>query len=459
MKRALPQFARAASALLIVGGVTLIALRFDANATTAGFAFLITILGIAVYADLFTAIVGSLAAAAVYNFFFFAPVHTFSIAAPSNWVALAAFLAASLLSSRLVLRARTQAANAEARRAELEALYALSVDLFSATGLREAVSRALANVGAPRGELVMIDGEESDELIALVSRVGKTVELPAAKGRDVYVPVKSDANVIAVLVARDTNAAPRALESAAALVGLAIERERFLAESAHMGALKEREALKTSLLRAVSHDLVTPLTAMALQIERLRRIVDDPAVDAIADDASRLRRRIENLLAMARLESGSVIPRPEPTPAADLFRAAREHLPMIVESRPVEVRVAGDCPEVFVDPSLALEVLVNLIENADKASPAGSPLELSASRHPTDPGCVRLEVADRGHGIAAADPSDTPRQGLGLEIARSLSAACGGTVTLANRNGGGTVASIDLPAADLPALDEESRAG
>ena len=99
---------------------------------------------------------------------------------------------------------------------------------------------------------------------------------------------------------------------------------------------------------------------------------------------------------MARLEARSVVPRPEPTPAADLFRAVREHLPLIVESRPIEVHVAPDCPEVYVDPSLALEILVNLIENAHQASPPGAPIELSAFRHPLHPDRVRLEVADRG---------------------------------------------------------------
>ena len=261
--------------------------------------------------------------------------------------------------------------------------------------------------------------------------------------------------MIGVLAARRTKATLRALESGATLVALAVERERFLAESAHMQALREGDALKTSLLRAVSHDLTTPLTAIALQVEHLRNIVDDPAVASIAEDTGRLRRRIENLLAMARLEARSVMPRPEPTPAADLFRAAREHLPLIVQRRPIESRVAHDCPDVYVDPSLALEILVNLIENAHQASPPGSIIELSAIRHPLDPDRVRLEVADRGSGIVAADPSDTPRQGLGLEIARSLSSASGGQVTLSNRPGGGTVARVDLPAAHLPAVDEE----
>jgi len=209
----------------------------------------------------------------------------------------------------------------------------------------------------------------------------------------------------------------------------------------------------------VSHDLTTPLTAIALQIERLRRQLAKESemlatIDRISADTGRLRRRIENLLAMARLEARNVVPRPEPTPPADLFRAAREHLPLIVEHRPIEVRVDVDCPDVYTDPSLALEILVNLIENAHQASPAGSPIELSAGINSARG--VRLQVADRGPGIlAATDPSDTPRRGLGLEIARTLTTASGGDIALVQRPGGGTIARIDLPAAELPPMEQE----
>jgi two-component system sensor histidine kinase KdpD len=117
---------------------------------------------------------------------------------------------------------------------------------------------------------------------------------------------------------------------------------------------------------------VTPLTAIALQIDRLRPLVDGAALDVvshIAEHTGRLRRRIENLLAMARLEARNIAPRPEPTPAADLFRSIREHLPLVAQSRSLDVRVAGDCPDVYVDPSLALEILANLVENAHQAAP------------------------------------------------------------------------------------------
>jgi two-component system sensor histidine kinase KdpD len=473
--------ARFVLAQLIVGAVTWTALHAGANAATAGFAFLITVLGVAVATNLTTALVTSIVATLCYNFFFFPPVGTFTIAEPANWIALISFFLASIIATRLVTSARTQAAQAEARRREVEALYALSVDLFTATNrvgaLGEAAARALANAGATGGGLILFGAgtydqrvvswtgtkqEEIEDLIAGVGRHKRPLEFPAIIGRDVYLPLNLGRNVVGVLAARGTTATLRALESAATLVALAIERERFLAESAHMQALEEGDALKTSLLRAVSHDLATPLTAVALQIERLRSLVDGEAVVVVKDIAEhtgRLRRRIENLLAMARLEARSVVPRPEPTPAADLFRSVREHLPLVVQNRRIEIRIDRETPDVFVDPSLALEILANLIENAHQASPHDAAIELTAFRHPLDPERVRIEVADRGPGLrpetdVTKDPSDTPRRGLGLEIARNLATASGGQVTLANRAGGGAIARVDLPAAYLPEFEE-----
>ena len=464
-----------------IGAVTWAALRVGANATTAGFAFLVTILAVAVSTNLATSLVSSVTATLCYNYFFFPPVGTFTIAEPANWVALISFFIASLIATRLVLRARRQAENAESRRQEVEALYALSIDLFTATNrvgaLGEAAARALNNVGAVGGGLILFgsgtydqriaswSGEKEElleDLIAGVGRHNRTVELPAIAGRDVYLPLHVGSGVVGVLAARRTTATLRALESAATLVALAVERERFLRESAHVQALIEGAALKTSLLRAVSHDLATPLTAVALQIERLRPLVNGAAshvVEDIAEHTGRLRRRIENLLAMARLEASCVLPRPEPTPAADLFRSVREHLPLVVQNREIDVLIEDDCPDAFVDPSLALEILANLVENAHQASPFNERIELSASHHPDDGQRVRLEVADRGPGLrlesdAAREASDSPRRGLGLEIARSLANASGGQVTLTERSGGGAVAQIDLPAAFLPAVDE-----
>jgi signal transduction histidine kinase len=115
----------------------------------------------------------------------------------------------------------------------------------------------------------------------------------------------------------------------------------------------------------------------------------------------------------------------------------------------VTISVAPDCPDAYVDPWLALEIMVNLVENAHRASSTGLPIELAAA--PVD-SRVRLEVLDRGPGIA--HDSGVAQGGLGLEIARSLAAASGGSFELGNRSGGGAVARVELPAAVLAGAEE-----
>lgn len=480
--------------LIAIGGiaaVTWVGRGANLNPITIGFAFLIVVLASSVRGGILVGTIASVAATACFNFFFFAPMHTFTIHDPSNWVALAAFLVTSVTVSRLVSAARRQADRAEQRRGELETLYGLSIDLFTATNrvgaLAEAAGRALKLLGAKEGGLVVFEGssygqntiwwngekpDEIEDLIAGVGRDGELFEFNSPLGRDVYLPLVIGGKTTGVLVARGTEASMPALVSGSRLVALAIERERFIEENAHLQAVRESDALKTSLLRAISHDLTTPLTAITIHIEALKRKAAanrewGPAVDGIGDETSRLRRRIDNLLSMARLEAGNAKPRPEPTPPADLFRSVRENLPLVFQSRSVRIHVDDDCPDAQVDPSLALEILVNLIENAHRVSPDGGELELLAGRHPLDPAKVRLEVLDRGPGVPAgmtdADgnlvpgaTSDIAQRGLGLEIARSLAAANKGSIEIAPRRGGGTVARVDVPAALLPSVREPS---
>jgi K+-sensing histidine kinase KdpD len=258
---------------------------------------------------------------------------------------------------------------------------------------------------------------------------------------------------------------------ASTLVSLAVERQRLLAEAAHLDAVRESDALKTALLRAVSHDLRTPLTAMGLEIEGLARALarQPEARDGLrrlALEQERLTRRIDNLLSLARLEAGLARPHPEAVPPALLFRAARESLSLLLAGRKVEPHVAPDCPDLWVDPSLALEIVVNLLENAARATAPGSPIELAALRGPGAPGWVRVEVRDRGPGAPAEirrrlqgprDPrpaGDGAPGGLGLQIARSFAEAHGGTLALDDRPDGGAVARVELPGAPDPPAGE-----
>jgi two-component system sensor histidine kinase KdpD len=242
----------------------------------------------------------------------------------------------------------------------------------------------------------------------------------------------------------------------ASLVALAVERERYVREVAHVEALRESDQLKSSLLRAVSHDLHSPLTAIALELEALTPLAGEKSAASLAslgNHVARLQRRISNLLAMARIEAGRTQPRIEPTPAADLFRAARESLPGIRDQRRFDVRVHPDSPDLNVDPVLTLELLVNLIENADRASPDGQAVELIAEPAKA---MVRIEVRDRGAGITKRDNEfdDVQGRGLGLEIVRNLVRVQGGTFDLCNREGGGAIARVELPAASMMTLEE-----
>jgi len=353
--------------------VTLVGRASEANATTAGFLYLIAVLALATWGGWAVGAVASVAAMLCFNFFFFLPHGTLTIADPANWVALFSFLVASAVASRLVATARRQADEAQRRRREVEILYE--------------------------------------------------------------------------------------------------ERERLLTEAAHLEAVRESDTLKTSLLRAVSHDLRTPLTAMRLEIESLDwQLVDRPealaSLRALSLEQARLARRIDNLLSLARLEAGLARPHPEDVPPSSLFRAAQEGLSLILARRPVEVRVEPRCPDLWVDPSLALEIVVNLLENAARAAPADQPLELAAAADPAMPGWVRVEVRDRGPGVPAGvrrlfqsspelrrpegGSGDSVAGGLGLRIATSFAEANGGTLALLDRPGGGTVARLDLPAAPEP---------
>ncbi|HSB36767.1 MAG TPA: DUF4118 domain-containing protein [Thermoanaerobaculia bacterium] len=470
----------AAFAVVAIGAATAFGRLAGTNPTTTGFLFLIVVLGVAVGRGLVAGTIASLAGTLAFNYFFLPPAGTLSISDPSNWVALGAFLVASTVASRLVAQSRQRAAEADARRAEVEALYDLSVDLFTATNrvgaLGVAAGRALRTIGAAGGGLLLFrDGpgtpevifdiggslRPDDPLVDAVGRNGETAEVPAAGfSRDVYLPLAVGGKPSGVLVARGTRAERTALESVGRLVALAVERERFLRERTAMEALRESESLKTSLLRAVSHDLRTPLTAIRLGLERLRRAAESPEnVDDVARETERLSRRIDNLLSMARLDAGTYRPKPEPAPAADLFRAAIESLSLVVQGRPVEVSIAPETPDLLVDPALAVEILSNLLENAARVSPLGASIELSAAPDPSDARRVRLSVLDRGPGVPAGvkqagggrGAGDTGRAGLGLEICRSLTHALGGSMSLADRPGGGTVARVDLPAAGADA--------
>jgi two-component system sensor histidine kinase KdpD len=469
--------------------VTLLARLAGANATTAGFAYLLLVLGLATWGGGAVGAAASVVAMGCFNFFFLPPFGTLTIQEPANWAALVTFLIASTVASRLVATARRRAEEAQSRQREVEILYDLCFSLFAASQrpgiLGEAAARTLRAIGAESGGLYLAGQEAAVSTFgpeplpidrALLQRALETQEIAEAAG-SVFLPLHVGGMTNGVLVARGPEAPRAVLESAGRLLALAIERERLLGEAAHLEAVRESDTLKTSLLRAVSHDLRTPLTAMRLEIESLEgRLAGQPealaSLGGLSLEQGRLARRIDNLLSLARLEGGVARPHPEPVPPSSLFRAGRESLSLILAGRSVEIRVAPHCPDIWADPSLALETLVNLLENAARATSPAQPLELAASPDPEVHDKIRLEVLDRGPGLPPGvkrllqgtrdlrrteddAAGDSAAGGLGLRIARGLADANGGILTLLDRPGGGTIARLILPAASEPPDPEE----
>ncbi|MBI2214201.1 MAG: DUF4118 domain-containing protein [Acidobacteria bacterium] len=474
--------ARLGRSLLLVALLSASAMALQLNPAGAGFVLLVGVLLVASRQPLPIATITAIAATLVYNFFFFPPKHTLVVDDPENWIALTTFLLTSLLANRLLVRERQQGENARASREEIEALYEMSVSLLRGAGGNEeigtATSRYLQRIGAASGGVILFGAspqqqqvlswtgepmtDEVEDIVAGVGRHGRTTDIPSPYGSDVCVPLTASGRVRAALIARGAVQTRTALDSAANLLSFAIERERFMRESAHVEALGQANELKSSLLQAVSHDLKSPLTVLAVESEALERAGPDSEgarshVRAIRDEVARLHRRIDNLLSLARFEAGIVSPRSEPTPAADLFRSAREALPTITDARPIQTTVADDTLDLFVDPSLALEIVINLIENADDAAPAGTAIELRAMPSAEVPGRVWIEIGDRGAGLTAEQAKrvrtiQAPKidgGGLGIELARTLAALSGGSVEWFEREGGGTIARLDAPGARM----------
>ncbi len=239
------------------------------------------------------------------------------------------------------------------------------------------------------------------------------------------------------------------------------ERER-LGEEAKAASLRARtEELRSSLLSAVSHDLRTPLaaitgaaTALRSDVRHLGRADHVDLVETICEEAERLERLLANLLDMTRLESGALRVRCEWVPLDEIVGAAIDRVEPRLGARPVEVEIAPGLPLLWTDPVILEQVFVNLLENAAKYTPPGSPLALRARASDRE---ISIVVADRGPGIATGDEErifdkfhrgthpGISGAGLGLAICRGIATAFGGRIVARNRAGGGAEFEVALP--------------
>jgi two-component system sensor histidine kinase KdpD len=296
-----------------------------------------------------------------------------------------------------------------------------------------------------------------------------TNTLPSAQA--LYLPLGGSQGSVGVLAIRPADPEQllgfdqrQLLETFASQIALALEREQLAAQVQAVLLQAETERLRSSLLASVSHDLRTPLAVITGASSSLLESEDSLCAETrrelyqtIFDDSNRLSRLVDNLLDMTRIESGSVVVQKQPHVIEEIIGSALGRLSKQLAGRQIKTHLPDDLPLVQLDDMLIEQVLTNLLENVQKYTPAGSPIDVGA--WPQD-GQVVVEVADRGPGIpddeielvfekfyrgrvAALD--GRRGAGLGLAICKAIITAHGGRIWCENRPGSGARFCFSLP--------------
>jgi two-component system sensor histidine kinase KdpD len=247
--------------------------------------------------------------------------------------------------------------------------------------------------------------------------------------------------------------------SLGAILAAAIERERLLSEVVETQALRRSDVIKTAVLRAVSHDLRTPLTSIiagadAIRSPSLSDADRDELGAVIGDEAQRLSRLVEKLLDLSRLQSGAAEPRADWVSIDDVVRTAAEAVEAATPGPQVQLHIEPDLPLIEADAAQLERVFVNLLENARRYS-GDHPVQVRARVVGSH---LKVRVIDRGPGIPAGEmphlfepfrqgsrAGDHAGAGLGLAIVRGFVEANGATVVAESLPGQGSVFAIDFP--------------
>jgi two-component system, OmpR family, sensor histidine kinase KdpD len=389
-------------------------------------------------------------AAAAFNFFHIPPTGRFTIAEGENWVALVVLLIAAVAISSLADLARNRAIEAEQRRREADLGAELARLLLGAPDPRPALGTAAQRIASalalPSVAIVLGEQSEPDER------------------RMAFALHDGDREIGALIVPRDLSAATRAalagrvVPAVEALLAAALHREELTREVVETSALRRSDEIKTAVLRAVSHDLRSPLTAILAAGEALGSpTLDDEdrqeLASGIRSEGERLAILVDKLLDLSRLEAGAAEPRPDWTSVEEVLRAAADATGAGPDR--LKLTVDPDLPLIEADAAQLERAFANLLENALRHG-AGHPVSVRAR---ASGGRVLVRVVDRGPGIPLSEQArifepfyrapggqeSGPGSGLGLAIVRGFVEANGGTVDVESLPHQGTSFVVRLP--------------
>jgi two-component system sensor histidine kinase KdpD len=481
-----------AAAMVVAAATTANSVLFGASNLIDS--VMIYILGI-VSVSLWYGLAPSVAAAALsviaFDYFFVQPYFSFAVAdlkyVPTFFVMFVVAVVISVLTERV----RRQAESSRDRERRTALMYSMSRELAK-TASRESVCEVTARrVGeifesdvcfySPPAEgdaIIRWPAKEGDDagaeagIASWVLANGReaglgTETLPGAAG--LYLPLAGPRDRVGVMGVIpgdkkrfDDPEQRHLLDALAMQAAMALERVEYARRMEEERLKAEKERLRNILLSSVSHDLRTPIAAIVGASSTLLQSspgLDEKAnrelLESIWDEADRLNRFVRNLLDMTRLEAGVVSVKKELQPVEEVVGAALTRLEKILKGREIVTSIPEDLPLVPIDAVLMEQLLVNLLENAVKYTPSGSPITVVAGVEGTG---VVLEVLDRGPGIPKGDSGHIFEKfyrskqagmpsgvGLGLAICKAVAEVHGGSIKAGNRDGGGTVISVTIP--------------
>jgi two-component system, OmpR family, sensor histidine kinase KdpD len=437
-----------AAAFIAVETALAYPLREIAPAVSLGVVYLLGVLVVSTAWGLRLGALTAVASAAAFNFFHIPPTGRFTIAHAEDWVALSVFLVVALLASSVADLARARTAEAYERRREADLAAELARILLRTDDLRAALATG------------------SQRLAQALALSSATLELDEVPGdaRRVALPLRDGERSLGTLLVPG-DLPPSALErlrerivpSLEALLGAARERQALLGEVVETEALRRSDVIKTAVLRSVSHDLRSPLTAILASADSLASPTitaeeRDELAGVILAEARRLSRLIDQLLDLSRLEAGAAQPHRDWVAVDEVVRAAIEHL-----HRPAgafALSLDEGLPLIRADAAQLERALGNVLENAARYA-GGHPVSVRARAVGQR---LVIRVVDRGPGIPRAlrerlfqpfyradeDPEHRG-SGLGLAIARGLVTVNGGRIAVESLPGQGSTFVIDFP--------------
>ena len=444
------------------------------NPTTVALTLLLLILLLASRWSLRYAVAVSIAATACYNFYFLPPVGTFTIADPQNWLALLAFLATSVIGSRLSQKARNEAEEARRRQREVEVLLTLSRDLLQADNLATLVNTLPQLINhAARTDSVVLYLLEGDRLYQAGMHQVSNVEAPHLRqlalslsapetisGAETRVPLRVGVRPRGLLILYGVRLSSESFQAIGGLVSIALDRAQALEDVAKSEASKESERLRALILDSITHELRTPLTSIKgatstlLSVEDLQEESRRELLTIVDEESDRLNRLVGQAVEMAQIEAQQVHMNFEPVEISALVEQAQQSCAWVAATHPVCINLPA-LPKVMADPEMMSKVMCNLLENAAKYSKTGTPIFISAEQKD---GFVLTSVADRGIGIDPAEQSlifdrlyrsrtqngTTPGTGMGLAISRAMMQAHQGSLQVTSQVDHGSVFTFAL---------------